>query len=61
MPLPDVVSGLLLSEGSEVQILLATGFKAFENVSWISWQRTLLLFSNHVRDTKFHSKWSISS
>ena len=26
----------LLSEGSEVQILLATGFKAFENVSWIS-------------------------
>ena len=26
----------LISEGSEVQILLATGFKAFENVSWIS-------------------------
>ena len=26
----------LLSEGAEVQILLATGFKAFENVSWIS-------------------------
>ena len=37
MSLPDVVSGLLLSEGAEVQILLATGFKAFENVSWISW------------------------
>ena len=26
----------LLSEGAEVQILLATGFNAFENVSWIS-------------------------
>ena len=26
----------LLSEGSEVQILLATVFKAFGNVSWIS-------------------------
>ena len=25
-----------VSERSEVQILLATGFKAFENVSWIS-------------------------
>ena len=37
MSLTDVVSGLLLSEGAEVQILLATGFKAFENVSWISW------------------------
>ena len=30
-------------------------------VLMISWQRTLLLFSNHVRDMKFHSKWSISS
>ena len=40
--------GTLLSEGAEVQILLETCFKAFVNVSWISWQRTLFLFSDQL-------------